>query len=99
MKGKDYKNSYAISLNRIFSEIIKRVNGVDVTLDTDKDFITVISSGNSEFCFDLKTLNSEQMQGLGMEKEHQQGRCPIRFSREPESIVHNYKYMERERKK
>lgn len=39
------------------------------------------------------------MQGLGMEKEHQQGRCPIRFSREPESIVHNYKYMERERKK
>ena len=34
---------------RIFSEIIKRVNGVDVTLDTDKDFITVISSGNSEF--------------------------------------------------
>ena len=34
---------------RIFSEIIKRVNGVDVTLDTDNDFITVISSGNSEF--------------------------------------------------
>lgn len=34
---------------RLFSEIIKRVNGLDVTIDTDKDFITVISSGNSEF--------------------------------------------------
>ncbi len=34
---------------RLFSEIVKRVNGVDITIDTDKDFVTVISSGNSEF--------------------------------------------------
>ena len=34
---------------RILSDIIRRVNGVDVIIDTDNDFITVISSGNSEF--------------------------------------------------
>ncbi len=34
---------------KIFGEIIRRVNGVDVTIDSDKDFITKISSGNSEF--------------------------------------------------
>ena len=34
---------------RLFSEIIKRVNGADVTIDTDKENITIISSGSSEF--------------------------------------------------
>ena len=34
---------------RLFSEIIKRVNGTDVTIDTDKENITIISSGSSEF--------------------------------------------------